>query len=257
MKDGNSTQLGWLLQVNSNGEIIKDTARELLRSRDTLIMFEEDNRFSPDFLEYMAWAFVEFWDDSSVRSVCGWSPSDPNCSDPKVVTRHAAYCAWGVGLWAHKLEGVIVSRSEQYDYVISCFRDRSRLRSYFKKADHLKRALCNYIFRGGEAGDRYIDLYFFNNKFVSIFPDVSRVRNVGHDGTGVNCGVSEAHMSQDIAHVVDVDYSEVGITEEFNKRIFQHYKLSRQKNLVLLMIVEMLFICILLVYFYKFSLKKR
>ena len=52
-------------------------------------------------------------------------------------------------------------------------------------------------------------------------------------------------MSQDIAHVVDVDYSEVGITEEFNKRIFQHYKLSRQKNLVLLMIVEMLFICIL------------
>ena len=235
-------------KINTGGEIIKRTASELLQTKDTLIMFEEDNRFSPDFLEYMTWCFERYWNDAKVCSVSGWSPPDPLHQDSDAVTRYSGYCAWGVGLWAHKMNGIIIPRQQQYLYVNQSFNDRAQLRSYFKKADHLKRALLNFLWRKGEAGDRYIDLYFYNRNLESIFPYYSRVRNVGHDGSGENCSVSQTHLSQDISKITFADYNEILDRENFSKRVFRHYKLPLWKNLMLALMVELIFILKLLNY---------
>lgn len=229
-------------EINTGGEIIKNTANNLLQTKDTLIMFEEDNRFSPDFLEYMAWCFEQYWDDASVGSVSGWSPPDPLHQNSDAVTRYSGYCAWGVGLWAHKMNGIIVPRPQQYRYIYQSFNDRAQLRSYFKKADHLKRAILNFLWRKGEAGDRYIDLYFYNRNLESVFPYFSRVKNVGHDGSGENCAVSQAHLNQDISEVSHANYNELLDKESFRKRVFRHYKLPLWKNLILILIVELIFI---------------
>ena len=219
---------------NTGGEIIKQSALQLLRTNDTLIMFEEDNRFSPDFLSYMNWALMHYKNDSSVYSVSAWSPDDPLFDDSGAVFLYPGYCAWGVGLWAAKTNNLIISRAMQREYFSHKLASLRRTVLYFLKAPHLKRATLNFYLNGGEAGDRYIDLYVFMNKGFSVFPGVSRTKNVGHDGSGENCKVSGGHMTQRINSLAKVEYyrhNQEGYN--FYRRVQAHYALKLSKNILL------------------------
>ena len=220
---------------NTNGKIIKDTAKILLQKYGRLIMSEEDNIFAYDFLSYMNWALDKYEFDKKVMSISAWSPYDASSNDHSSVFLYPGYCAWGVGLWHSKSHDLIVSRERQFNYLV---KNLSSLRisfKYFSKANHLKRAIYNYFLRNGEAGDRYIDFKIFIENGFSVFPSISRVRNTGHDGSGINSKNDRSFAFQIIAtgsHDFFLEKSEYK-TQSFHKNIYKYYRLSKIKNIVL------------------------
>jgi hypothetical protein len=78
-------------------------------------------------------------------------------------------------------------------------------------------------------GDAYLSLYQFLNNMSSVFPAVTRVRNMGHDGSGTCCG----YIENDIYSKQEIYSGDVGQcilpTDlqphiEINKVLANHFK---------------------------------
>ena len=219
-------------EKNTDGEIIKIEAKRLLKKYGKVIMMEEDNIFSIDFLRYMNWALNEYESTESILSVSGWSPDDESYSNLSSVYKYQGYCSWGAGLWESKSKDLIVSREEHFNFFINKLSNISLSINYFSNVDHLIKGIYRYFLKNHEAGDRYINLKIFCEDSFSLYPGISRVRNTGHDGSGINCKISEEHLSQRIASLSESFYIESSKdkNKRFFKRIYEHYRLSFLKR---------------------------
>ncbi len=219
-------------EKNTDGEIIKIEAKRLLKKYGKLIMMEEDNIFSLDFLRYMNWALDEYESSESILSVSGWSPDDESYSNLSSVYKYKGYCSWGTGLWESKSKDLIVSREDHFNFFINKLSNIFLAISYFSRANHLIKGIYRYFLKNHEAGDRYINLKIFCEDSFSLYPGISRVRNIGHDGSGINCKISEEHLSQRIASVSKNFYIEPSKEKNirFFKRVYEHYRLSFLKR---------------------------
>jgi hypothetical protein len=60
-----------------------------------------------------------------------------------------------------------------------------------KYAGHYITALIKIVNTKHMAGDVIICMHLIKNNMYCIFPVVSKVRNYGHDGSGLHCGIME------------------------------------------------------------------
>ena len=85
---------------------LSEAKRYVLNKYDRIIISEDDNEFSPVFLEYMNSALDLYQNDPRVDSICGYSYPFP------WVVAHGAnaffcdstFSAWGYGTWRDKSE---------------------------------------------------------------------------------------------------------------------------------------------------------
>jgi len=45
-------------------------------------------------------------------------------------------------------------------------------------------------------GDVFLSMFLIKNNMYSVFPIVSKVRNMGHDGSGLHCKVTNEYSNQ-------------------------------------------------------------
>ena len=71
---------------------------------DIYITSEDDNVFSPNFLEYMNTCLEKYKYDSDIVAVCGYSyPIDWDVSDGATVLKQQINVSvWGAGMWKAK-----------------------------------------------------------------------------------------------------------------------------------------------------------
>lgn len=151
---------------------------------DTMIYTEDDNVFSPNFLEYMNAGLSFYNNNPHVFAICGYRhPFVMPSKYPYSVFTSTMTAAWGVGWWKEKQGAVDFTKT---DYC---------KRKVKKKMAHLWHLL---MASGNVYGDAYMAYHCLKNNMVNIFPIISLVRNEGNDGSGMNCGVAPKFATQEI-----------------------------------------------------------
>jgi len=164
----------------------------LFNKYSKLIMTEDDNTFAPNFLEYMNTGMNIYEKDPEIYAICAYNyPIEyTNILDANHY-KSQNYSAWGVGHWRDK-----------YDkYRKKFYRKGIAKKQIVDLKSSLQIAKSNFrmirsLLRIAISEEIYADvlttygLYIMN--MYCVFPVISKVKNHGHDGSGV-------HSKEDVA----------------------------------------------------------
>lgn len=180
--------------INRNAQDLIDsvTARY-----DRFIFSEDDNVFSPNFLEYINEGLEKYKDDPQVVAICGYNYPFSYMSNIKGYNHNsmpiAYYTCWGVGRWTDKLPSHFVNADTAKNVVFSW----KTVIKLWKKNQYITvhRLLSRYKYA-------YSDLLWrvfcvVENKY-SIMPAVSKVKNYGFKSNGTNCASISIYEEQPI-----------------------------------------------------------
>jgi len=163
-----------------------DGLNRMFSNHDRVIMLEDDDVPAPDFVDFMEQCFDEYEDDDHVMSVTGYSPP---LSLPKDYPHDVFFTyrdtTWGWGTW----KGAWTQydrRPDELRKVIEA--EGNRLRSDLDKAGRdLYPMLQNQLAGETDSWSVWWALTIVQNGGICVNPVESRIRNIGHDGTGIHC----------------------------------------------------------------------
>ena len=179
---------------------VKEARKEIFKKYDRIIVSEDDNEFSPNFLDYINKGLEKFEDDENVLAVSGY------CQPIKIpINYNGNYYyqrrlpAWGFGIWKKKWKNFYYS----HDDLISFTKKWSNAWKLYERSQRHFGSVLGAIKDGRDFyGDMAVGFYMTMNENVRcISPTISKVRNHGHDGTGVHCG----NMNIDIYKMQEID----------------------------------------------------
>jgi LPS sulfotransferase NodH len=160
-------------------------ALQLVQIFKQAIFIEDDIETAPGFLAYMNGALNFYKDNPAVTSISGYSPplniSEYVVNDFYVMNR---FCGWGCGLYERTAECLQkkISQTEFDDLddkkVLCEFGDDVRAMVQKEVNGELDAADVRCMFRQAV------------HNTATIYPRFSLVQNLGHDGSGYHCGVS-------------------------------------------------------------------
>jgi hypothetical protein len=172
-----------------------DSIATILKTKNTLIISEDDNVFSIDFLQFMNLNLEVFKDRKDIFSISGYNyPIDIPERYQNEIYIWTGFSAWGCGIWKDKWEKVDFTEDIVFNTIQKFLTNLNKVWRFNKIANHYVPSLI-HVFRNKVIyGDCYLSMWQFSNKMHSVFPSISRVRNMGHDGSGVNCGIIESNI---------------------------------------------------------------
>jgi hypothetical protein len=167
---------------------------------DIFITTEDDNIFSPCFLDYMNKGLKLFRDNPNVAYISGYRDSQHESDEPNNVAAYYNYSPWGTGGWFGK-QDFLFKEIDRYHFrevlrdkkqCLSLFRKRSDLFRYLVEAamtekDDLNGPYRGYLLKTGELApiDFTLSIVMNINNMYTVVPSNSLVRNIGvEDGTG-------------------------------------------------------------------------
>lgn len=156
---------------------------------DRVILSEDDNEFSPNFIEYIDKGLMIYENDPNVFGVCGYGYEYEFNVHGNNILALSNFNMWGCGLWRDK-ERLI---SEQLSYRLWEKKARNIFimhRLYRNRKRMFSRMLGTLL---GEQFSEKLDRTDVNraiilslNGWYTVNPVVSKVRNWGWDGSGIN-----------------------------------------------------------------------
>lgn len=182
--------------------------REFVLSKyDYFIFSEDDNIFSPAFLDYINKGLEKFKDDPTVLAICGYRHFyNLKFENNTFYRQNVDFSAWGYGMW-----------KKQYyikDEIINN-------RYWRRKAYNLKnwvniirngwnrtRDFIYLIHRTPTFIDNTISVFMGLNNISVICPYISLVRNNGWDGSGEHCLDENLALSHNQQPLYKSDYFE-------------------------------------------------
>lgn len=162
-----------------------EAEKEMFDRFERVIFTEDDNVFSEYFLLYMNAMFEKYNSDPSIYSICGYHlPVRLPDSYPYDIYFYQSGAAWGVGYWRSKFIDVSKLRREELKNkkILQDVKRTSKKGYYILKED---------IISNGIYGDARVLFLLHKYNMFAVFPIKTLVQNIGHDGSGVNCGISE------------------------------------------------------------------
>jgi hypothetical protein len=190
-----------------------------------VILSEDDNEFSPNFLTYVNKGLEIFENKKEIFAVCGYNyPISIQENGEHYFTK--AFSAWGYGIWKDRMLEFL--KINNISYVKSVLNKIENVKSLNKYADFYLPHALNMIETNSLTGDTVITLnLILENKFC-VFPTVSKVRNHGNDGSGAHCGIDDRFENQEIDEKYSFEYSNKNICEsiEINEKIKKYSKIS-------------------------------
>lgn len=149
------------------------------------ISTEDDNVFSPNFIEYMNWGLCTFKDDNRILAVCGFKRVDTSFLQNNIYI-YPQFVAWGFGMWFDRREKLDqwTDFSKLKDFVKKCPITIVFSQQIFKIVGVIRMIKNQYIL-----GD-YLPFFLPKEERYCLYPAISKVRNEGFDGSGLHCGNS-------------------------------------------------------------------
>lgn len=201
---------------------------EVIDKFGKVIVMEDDLISSPNFLSFMNGALDFYKDDKRIFSVTGLNyPIEM----PKTYN-HDVYLAyressWGWGTWK--------DRWDKADWEVEDFseflKDKRAQKLFNRGGDDLTNMLIAQM--KGEIDSwaiRWCYAHFKNNAFC-LYPVVSKIQNIGTDGSGTHCGVSNKYnveLDQDLKKIEFPESLEVDkrVIHEFNRMFRSPMRIS-------------------------------
>jgi hypothetical protein len=221
-----------------------DALNFIFSKYETLVFSEDDNVFSKDFLMFMNRCLETYYDDNRIFSVCGYNyPVEISRFHEHEMYIWQGYSAWGVGLWREKFQKIDLGEEIVQLNVEDFLKNYIKVIQLDKIANHYIPALLHMHNVHQVHGDTYISMYQFLNNMYSVFPVISRVRNMGHDGSGVNCVVVDKVFSAQEIYSGSGNYETPKILkadEVIDKILYDYFK-TQLKSKIKLFIKLILF----------------
>lgn len=214
------------------GKNVKDLRNRIRGKYDRYIMTEDDNEFSPNFLQYMNQCLEKYKDDRKVSSICGYSYMEWENKlrnyQFNALPIHG-YCAWGVGAWFAKSDAYVWSAIPAKDLLY----DPKIVRYLFSVKKHKLIHYLMFRYKGNAADIRRACFYSLNDKY-SIYPKISKVRNNGFDGESSNCAEINTYARQhiDTDATFELDDFKIEDTKFLQKLHDVHYGKGRLVRLL-------------------------
>lgn len=167
---------------------------EAQKDFDTYIFTEDDNVFSPCFLTYINECLEKYKDDENIFAICGYSYPIGWERDGVIIKNTCLFPAWGYATWMNKRRQLLQYSKEDIQRYMGRFCNARFLyhknRHLFIEAVHIARN-NHYLALNDRKKLKHIDcvmgLYLTMRDKYSLMPTVSMVRNIGYDGSGLNC----------------------------------------------------------------------
>ncbi len=165
---------------------ILDARKIIFEKYDRLILSEDDNIFSPDFLYFVNKGLEVYKDRKDIFSVTGYQyPIKLPKRYKHDIYLYHGFSAWGYGVWRDRFEKLTWNIEEIQLFL----RNKEQGEKIMSK--NLISKLKKIVETGNITGDVYICYYQIVNNMHSVFPVTSRVINTGFDGSGIHGGNSK------------------------------------------------------------------
>lgn len=192
-----------------------------------IIVLEDDLSVAPYFLDFMNDALLFYENEPRVISVCGYM-YPVKMKNHETLFLRMADC-WGWGTWkrgwdlfnpdAKVLLGQLESRKliKKFD-----------LNGRYPYSKALKRQVSKKAFSWATC---WYATALLNDK-LSLYPDKSLVRNIGFDGSGVNCGFNTGYDVNTLQEKVGVSMIQVKEDPYTINKIGIFFKINKFKKLL-------------------------
>lgn len=194
---------------------------------DMYIVSEDDNVFSKNFLLFINKGLEKFRDDPKVLAICGYRFYYPlRFKNNNYFRQGIDYNCWGCGCWVDKME---LSYKWNYKTLSFKFLNPVNIIKVWITGSYRMNCLLGRTYKKGfNYHDNFYSIYMILNNMHMIMPAVSKVRNIGWDGSGLNClgyskEVIDSHLNQEIDTNDHFDYEGTGweLYEENRKVIIE------------------------------------
>lgn len=172
-----------------------ETRQNISNDNSKYIITEDDNVFSPYFLDFMNKGLEAFENEPLVAAICGYNyPGFPCDRNESIALRD--FSAWGYGTWSGKDP---LSNVNMHEVAAEVFDNKELFRKINDGLPHVVPIIRSVLESGLRAGDAIVNVHLYNTNKVCIFPSQTLVLNTGHDGSGENCGVVDIFSKQIIS----------------------------------------------------------
>lgn len=169
-----------------------DGITSIISQYEKVIVLEDDQLTSPDFIQYMNEALRYYEHDQRIWSVTGFSMDLKSLRHYKRdVYCGCRGCCWGWGTWKDRWDKVDWAVSD-YDNFI---KDRRKQHEFNKGGMDMTSMLK--MQREGKIHSWAIRWCYqqYKERMLTIFPRNSKVKNIGIDGSGTNCGTGSVYRA--------------------------------------------------------------
>ena len=179
-----------IIKAESNKGLAKSIisgVTEIIKQYGKVIVIEDDLVSSPDFLEYMNEALNFYESDKEIWSISGYTfkiDIPPNYKSDVYLSYRG--CSWGWATWSDRWNMV---DWDMKDYAE--FQSNKRLRSKFNLGGLDMANMLNAQMKG-KIDSWAIRWCYSQSKsdMLTVYPIVSRIKNIGLDGTGTHSGIT-------------------------------------------------------------------
>ncbi|MBR5167422.1 MAG: glycosyltransferase family 2 protein [Salinivirgaceae bacterium] len=155
---------------------------------DCYIFTEDDNVFSPNFLEFINKGLDKFENYASVSAIIGYCHPYPfKTGDDNFFFHNTDFSAWGYGVWTARQDKIIE------DIKNGCLKKTFSLKNYVKVRRHGYNRLLAYLGLVLKPEKKYLwitdnvlTVYNIVNDMYVVVPSLSKVRNEGWDLLGLS-----------------------------------------------------------------------
>lgn len=208
---------------------------QIINKYNKVIVVEDDLISSKDFLQYMNDALDYYEKNKKIWSISGYNiPIQiPNNYKSEIYFFYRG-CSWGYATWKDRWEEVDWKVTDYNE-----FKNNKKLRKEFNRggldmADMLDSQMQGKI-------DSWAIRWCYTQwklDMLTVYPVVSRIKNIGMDGTGTHNGAT-SHFNSDLNDEdKKCNFNDVGLNKEILKSFQDHcmtpyeYLLVQLKNLV-------------------------
>lgn len=219
--------------VNSNyGRLVRD---EIINKYDRFLPVEDDNEFSPNYLEFVNQGLELYKDDEKCTAICGYNyygMSIPeNYRESTYLSRE--FSGWGCGYWTEKWK--LFADRLNINYEKEIMNSWKRIWTIYKHEPRLLNTIILNIQIGRAFGDTLYVCQQYLDDYYSVFPVLSKVRNHGFDGSGTTIfKPDEFHNKQVIDEKHDFEMNRLYVVDDkVQKEVEKCFERSLFLNIVI------------------------
>lgn len=197
----------------SNGNLLVSLIKE---NYESYIFTEDDNEFSPCFLDFMNKAIVKYKDNPKVFSVSGYNQAEFQVSTSDVIFVYDN-SAWGQARWLNK-------EKPEANYLYKVLKKPSNVIKLWKAYPILLKLSLSLIRRNKFYGDASHTVMCICEDKYQVRPSLSLARNWGNDGSGLHSGVSQKFSKQIISDKCFFEFPDVDVTRTYqlDKAVYEN-----------------------------------
>lgn len=197
---------------------------KIVAEHGEVIVIEDDIVVTPRFLEFMNWGIKVYSSNSKVISVSGYSyPLEQELTENYFLRITSS---WGWATWT----SAWTKFNPDAEYLIAQIKARG-LRKYFNFNNSFKYTRMLQDFVDGRNNSWAIRWYASAvlNQMLTLYPAKSMVENIGFDGTGTHCNVSNRFAGPVQQNFCNLNIVEARESELAATAMAQYFIASRPK----------------------------